>query len=259
MQRLAGASADGGGCLRDVRIERALTIADDQPFQLDIRVFGTPHAAEIWSVRDHEPKNVARHAVACLHPMPCTQRYCCEVFDYWKSLPEGVDTERLYDEFEQHSFDYVPVFRPITDLRRNRMAGRALARLELPKEIPGSIEGYITHPILLDGCFQIILSLIGREDGLYLPTSIGVLEVRRPLPRAFWCLGRLRQRNRRVVDCDLWMLDICGNFLARAIDIACKSPIGAHGRIDGLAGSAPSQVWQAETQAVPPGLLARRR
>jgi hypothetical protein len=235
-QRLAGVSPDGSGCLRDVVIERNLIIADDRPFQLDIRLSYGLNAAEVWSVSDNEPRHVTRHAVAHLHPLQEMPTHRCEVFDYWKRMPESVNADQLYSELERHSIAHAAMFRPITDLRRNRIAGWALARLELPKEAPGSTEGYVAHPILLDGCFQALLSLIGSDLVLDLPTSIGSFEVHRPLPRNLWCLGKLRRRDERAIECDLWMVDACGENLARVIGLTCKAPTVGHPKIERAAG-----------------------
>jgi acyl transferase domain-containing protein len=222
-QQFSSAAERDGWCVRDIRIECPLIIASDNPPQLDIRVSSEGDAVEVWSVRGNESGQGTRHAVARLHPLPGVERHRCEVFEYWSRLPEQVEIDWLYERLAVLSLQYGPMFRAITELRRDSRRGEVLARLELPEGVAGGVDGHIAHPILLDACFQTMVSLASSEDGAYLPTGIRSVEVHSPLPTALWCWGRLGHTDEWEIDCELRLFDGHGDIVARVRGLTCSS------------------------------------
>lgn len=98
---------------------------------------------------------------------------------------EELSCQELYDTTRALGFDYGPAFRP---LRTAWTSGvEALAELELPPHLAGTIEDYTLHPTMLDGLFQLTFALVADRDAAqpeerYLPFSLNELKVHGPLP-----------------------------------------------------------------------------
>ncbi|MDP4182128.1 MAG: SDR family NAD(P)-dependent oxidoreductase, partial [Bacillota bacterium] len=91
--------------------------------------------------------------------------------------------EQLYSEFYAMGFKYGTSFRVIREVRGN--GGEAIAFLELPSELEDEVSQYVLHPSLMDGALQTLSGLLTSYDGnpeqMYLPFSIGSIEIFRPL------------------------------------------------------------------------------
>lgn len=99
--------------------------------------------------------------------------------------------------------------------------GEGLARLELPEDFAGEVEGFLLHPALLDVATALASALHGES---YLPLSYGRVEVRRRLPARLW--SHLRQAGepeaKETITVDLSLLDDDGREVVRIERFAMK-------------------------------------
>ncbi|MEW6381937.1 MAG: alpha/beta fold hydrolase [bacterium] len=93
-----------------------------------------------------------------------------------------------YQAFQSGGLKYGPGFQTIRELFFN--GKEALARLEVPQNLKGSIQEFGLHPSLMDGALQTVAGLMasqseGQEkssaDALYLPFALGEVEIISPL------------------------------------------------------------------------------
>jgi len=65
----------------------------------------------------------------------------------------------------------------------------SLALLELPESLRGEFRKYVLHPSLMDGALQSVAGM-GKsgeaEEGMYLPFSLGEVEIIKPLAERCW-------------------------------------------------------------------------
>ncbi|MCP5420384.1 MAG: SDR family NAD(P)-dependent oxidoreductase [Gammaproteobacteria bacterium] len=91
-----------------------------------------------------------------------------------KRCDAPVATQDFYAEFERRGLDFGVGFRSIRQLWRGQ--GEALGEVELADGLNQPNSGYALHPVLLDGCLQVLAAAIPESDGddaLYLPIGIG--------------------------------------------------------------------------------------
>ncbi|MEW6381385.1 MAG: polyketide synthase dehydratase domain-containing protein, partial [bacterium] len=96
--------------------------------------------------------------------------------------------QECYQAFQSGGLKYGPGFQTIRELFFN--GKEALARLEVPQNLKGSIQEFGLHPSLMDGALQTVAGLMasqseGQEkssaDALYLPFALGEVEIISPL------------------------------------------------------------------------------
>ncbi len=92
---------------------------------------------------------------------------------------EAVTPAAFYADFETRGLDFGPGFRAIRELWRG--AGQALGRVELATDLAARGGGYQFHPVLLDGCLQVMAAAMPPDEGdaLYLPIGITRYTLRR--------------------------------------------------------------------------------
>ena len=141
-----------------------------------------------------------------------------------EQIPVGL----FYQRMEILGLNYGPAFQGIRFLRRG--GGESLGDLRLGES--ESAEGYVLHPALLDGCFQLMGAALPSGDlgeGVFVPVGLEKLQVFRPAGPSVRCHARLRKdgdsRTKSMIKGDLTLLDdngqvvaeVTGLWLARAM------------------------------------------
>ena len=114
-----------------------------------------------------------------------------EIANLKARIPE-MDVVAFYNALAAVGIVHGPAFRVLQSLGSDH--GEAIGELVLPsgQEDVGSS----THPVLLDGCFQVLAALAGwagaGEQAVYLPFSYERLWLSGPLPQRVFCHARLR-------------------------------------------------------------------
>ncbi len=118
--------------------------------------------------------------------------------------------------------DYGPAFQPVERVVVNDTAGCAHVTLNLPEAAPPA-EGFLLHPVLLDGAMQGVIALLSavvRPEGQSLvPVRIGRLAVRRGAAVPATAEVSLTRRGERVLAADLVLRDAAGGLVATCQDL----------------------------------------
>ncbi len=118
--------------------------------------------------------------------------------------------------------DYGPAFQPVDRVLVDDAAGRGLVTLRLPEAAPPA-EGFLLHPVLLDGAMQglvALLSTLVRPEGQSLvPVRIGRLAVLRGAAPPCSAEVALTRRGERVLAADLVLRDADGAVVATCHDV----------------------------------------
>ena len=113
--------------------------------------------------------------------------------DGLKSGMQSQDVGDFYRTRAEASIGLGPSFRTLQGLWAAN--GEAVGEITLPDAVDGS--GIDLHPVLLDGCFQVLSaarhSARGEDEVTYLPFGWERLWLRQQLPEQFVCHARLRE------------------------------------------------------------------
>ena len=125
----------------------------------------------------------------------------------WLSLPVALDGAGHYAGCVARGMHYGPGFRGVTELRLSDADDdRRLAAgwIDLPDLVNDAhhegLDAYRSHPAILDGCLQVIVSLMGQFEQRrcsYIPVRVDRLRWFAPLPRRVFCQARLLRDSGR--------------------------------------------------------------
>ena len=119
--------------------------------------------------------------------------------DELKSRLDSKDVSEFYRSRASTGVELGPPFRTLRALWAAE--GEAMGELSLPEVV--DLDGVEVHPLLLDGCFQVMAearSMATSEDGVaYLPFGWESLWLNGPLPDQLVCHARLREAEEEVV------------------------------------------------------------
>lgn len=133
------------------------------------------------------------------------------------SLKAAVSIERepaaFYRELSRIGLQYGPSFQSVRALRVAAQGARVLALIECRPELRS--DGYRAQPVMLDACFQVLVSMLDDNESTFLPTGFKELRLLVPtLPARYWCEAVQVSATPRHVDADLTIIDDEGRVLA---------------------------------------------
>jgi acyl transferase domain-containing protein/NADPH:quinone reductase-like Zn-dependent oxidoreductase/NAD(P)-dependent dehydrogenase (short-subunit alcohol dehydrogenase family) len=136
---------------------------------------------------------------------------------------EQIDAAMFYAGFVQRGLGFGPLFQSVKRLWKG--SHQALGEVTLREPLPSDRRGYHMHPLLLDGCLQLVGAALmpATDDELYLPFAIGRYTLHRDGGQACWAHvvvdagkgGETRRADLRVFDTD-------GELVAELDDVRLK-------------------------------------
>jgi acyl transferase domain-containing protein/NADPH:quinone reductase-like Zn-dependent oxidoreductase/acyl carrier protein/ubiquinone/menaquinone biosynthesis C-methylase UbiE len=132
-----------------------------------------------------------------------------------------VEKSDCYRLFGKLGLNYGPMFQGIEHLWIG--SGEALADICLPQDLAAG--EYLTHPSLLDSCFQTLLGAsldAGLHAALYLPVRIRRLVYWRSPANRVWCRARLSSITGSQLTGDLELFDESGKCVASVQGFVCE-------------------------------------
>lgn len=128
------------------------------------------------------------------------------------------DVAALYAKADDAGLHFGPAFRPLARVWRH--GDTAVARLRLDPK--AAFAGAVLHPSLVDGAFQMLLSLVSWQDDsltdfIYLPVRVGRLLLFEP-GQAATARASLARQSRRSLTAHFSLFDASGRELARLDD-----------------------------------------
>ena len=154
----------------------------------------------------------------------------------------------LYGRLASVGIAYGPAFRTLGALWRGE--GAALGEVALPAALSG--EGLLAHPVLLDGCFQVLSGAWGDLEGeeVWLPWGWERLWIWGRLPGRLVCHARLREGrgSGEVREADLALYGAGGEALGGVSGLALKRA----GRSAVLGVGVGELLYEVDWRAGPP-------
>ncbi len=210
--------------LRELQLLRTLPVAKDGAREVRLsldaetglfRIESRPRlSAEAWTL--HARGQVGPTTLAALPDTPLADP-ACEA-----ATAITVSGEALIATAQGFGLHYGPAFRPVREVRLSPDGASAIARLALPPEAPADDEGWLLHPVRLDGALQGLLELMaqhGTEEGkAIVPVRFGRLVVRRGSTLPVRAELRVLHRGERSGQCAVVLRDGAGQVVARLDD-----------------------------------------
>jgi acyl transferase domain-containing protein/NADPH:quinone reductase-like Zn-dependent oxidoreductase/acyl carrier protein len=201
----------------DLAILRPLSLEPDRT--REVRVLADEEGGFVLESRRRlaeEPWSLsARARIAALPRLPASEPAP-------PAGPRRVAGERVVTLAARCGLDYGPAFRPVVEVLADDAEARASVTLRLPEAAPPA-EGFILHPVLLDGALQGLVALLAalvRPAGQSLvPVRIGRLAARRGAAVPVMAEVALTRRGERFIAADLVLRDADGVVVATGHDV----------------------------------------
>ena len=140
---------------------------------------------------------------------------------------ESVAHEVFYEDFAARGLQFGPAFRSVKSLWRagNGAGSRALGSVALAEELVAPQGGHRIHPVLLDGCLQVLAAAVRTDsaDDLFLPFSIGRYRLLGAPGRQCWAYAVAHgQTSAETRSADVYVFDETGAMIAELIEVGLK-------------------------------------
>ena len=136
--------------------------------------------------------------------------------------PEAQSPEELYAGFERRGLEFGNAFRTVKQLWRGDQ--EAFGLVELATDNQGEVPRYGMHPVLLDGCIQVLAAALPDGDGapLYLPIGIGAYRLQRSPGVRCYSHVRVQSLSEQAGRADISVFDEQGKAIAELSAIQLK-------------------------------------
>jgi acyl transferase domain-containing protein/NADPH:quinone reductase-like Zn-dependent oxidoreductase len=209
-------------CIRDVVIGEAMLLPDDGAARLVQTVVEPGPAGPSLAISSLDASGSAwiRHASAqpgvgdasLAGPSLAELRVRCT---------DPVELAALYGELQRRGIDFGEHFHVIRTLARG--SGEALAEIALGDALAREAGAYRMHPVLLDGCLQVMAAaLIAQDDALYLPIAVGRYALARSPGTRCWSHASIGPAEGGIRRATLRVFAEDGTLVAALDDIRLK-------------------------------------
>jgi acyl transferase domain-containing protein/acyl carrier protein len=166
-------------------------------------------------------------------------------------MPHSVSAEEHYTGASLRGLDYGPGFQGVCNVLLTASSAHqreALAEISLPFLEAESLEGYHSHPSLLDSCVQVLITLIGQNDkgnSSTIPVHLGKVRSIAPLTSRIFCHVVMKSESARSAVADFHVMDPAGNLLLRIDEARCQKVDFKHNAASPLI----SEWWRPDATA----------
>lgn len=140
---------------------------------------------------------------------------------YLGRCSETVEPENLYATFERRGVELGSSFRVLRQLRCGQT--EAIGEVVLGADLVNEASKYRLHPVLLDGCLQVIGAAFPRgeelADALYLPIGVARFVLYRRPSNRIWCYAVVRSAADNLRRVDLKIFDADGSVAGELYDV----------------------------------------
>ena len=232
-------------CLEQVTIAAALLLPDDGTARTLQVVCAPAHddavAVSIASLAAQPPdaagsgaaaQGWTRHVTAILRsvadrPDGASDADGASLGEAAAACSEALSPDEQYANFERLGLAFGSDFRSIRSLRGG--PSQALGEVDLSPALWRQASSYAIHPVLLDGCLQVLAAALRGEGdaALYLPIGIGRHVLHRRPAGPCWSHARIGAGGGEIRQADVRVFDAGGHLVAELQDVQLKR-VGRH-------------------------------
>ncbi|OON73827.1 non-ribosomal peptide synthetase/type I polyketide synthase [Streptomyces tsukubensis] len=231
--------------LGDVELRKALFLSDDAPRTVQLSLSTRTSAFTIATGGGPDGAETVVHARGVVHGGSLAPVAPGPSLDALRARGEQhMDAVGCYAALGALGYHYGPAFQGIAEVWRSR--GEALARIVPPECVGDETSGHHLHPVLLDACFQALLTAglplgapTGRTDagGILLPLAIDEVRTAPVGNRTLWVHAKVTGGRDGELVGDLTLHDEHGERLGhvrgfRAADVEQASAAVSTATID---------------------------
>ncbi len=215
--------------LTDVTIRQALLLPVDGAVRSLQLVAGPEHdgarLATISSVADGADDGWTAHVTAHLRRGASASPAAGRFEAARRACTESLDLDAFYEGFERRGLDFGSAFRSLRQLWRG--VGQALGDVELDPALEPDLAAWGLHPVLLDGCLQVLsAALTDADEQLYLPVGIGRMVMHARGARRCFGHATVREGHGPSRHADVVVFDSKGAVLAEIVDVQLQPVSG---------------------------------
>lgn len=140
-----------------------------------------------------------------------------------KRLSKAISITDFYEDFSMKSMDYGLGFQSVVEMFRDDNS--ILGRIVLPSVVSDEERiGYRIHPVLLDGCFQLLNTLVTSDSHAYLPFSVEGYSLEKNIKNELWSEIRLidSATDNQTVAARISLWDENGEFVGEIEKLSVK-------------------------------------
>jgi len=202
-----------GWRLNDVEIRAPLVISSDRAIDYVSSYERSTSRVAIRSVESGKIGEGQLHLTGNVAALQTAETRHVDLQALKTALSIEQDPAVFYRELSRIGLQYGPKFQSVRALRVAPEGGRVLALIERDADLRG--DGYRAQPVMLDACFQVLVSMLDDNESTFLPTGFKELRLLVPaLPDHYWCEAVQVSATPRHVDADLTIIDDAGRVLA---------------------------------------------
>ena len=223
--------------VEDLRFEKALFLSGDEaprlqlscdPNQASFAIYSHGTTAESWT----------QHVTGKFYRLQ--QSEVSESFDLAEirqRCSRRLSKEDCYKEFDKLDINYGPYFQSLEQIYGGQ--GEALGDIRIHKDLDAGCDQYILHPVILDGCFQVILGTMAlsedhgnQVEGTYLPVGVESIRLYERPEGTIYAYAKLEEQRRSHSRGSIWLLDSAGRTIGEIRGLTCRAIDETGQRID---------------------------
>jgi len=244
-------------CIEDVAISEAM-LFDDSGEGLLVQTVCNPAEAGAIPVSVNSVSHAAgesgpwlRHLTGKLRIEGLPPRGSADLNAARARCREPLSPADLYGSFQRRGIDLGDGFRVISNLARGQ--SEACGQIVLGADLAREVSSYRIHPVLLDGCLQVIGAALTDHENpetLYLPVGIARLTLHRRPGAHCWCHVVVRSGTGDLRRVDMKIFDADGGLVGEMDDVQLKRL--THGLLGRPGGRLLDQcLWQTDWKIAP--------
>ena len=183
-----------------------LVMTSDTPDATDFHVYSQTSQSISWSL----------HASGTIEFVDEVQSGTDSTWNDLRSQPVDIAAEEFYSHASQRGLGYGPNFQSVMGVMQQQTG--ILSKIKLSDELIPQTAKYLLHPVLLDACFQTLLTALpASNQDTYLPTSVEAIEKYEApsFDHEFWCYVVPTVEKDRVTG-DIHLFDENGQMILSA-------------------------------------------
>ncbi len=208
----------------DVSIEEALLLDRDGATRTLQLVSGPSRDGAVpvtlSSAAADEP--FRRHVTALLRPAAPAVAAGPSLAEARSACTRSCSVDDHYAGFEARGLDFGEGFRVVRELFSGE--NQALGRIELGAALAAEAPSYRMHPVLLDGCLQVLAAALSGDtaQALYLPIAFGAYALHGAPHTRCWSHVRVSEERAETRRADVLVFDDHGELLAEVREVTLK-------------------------------------
>lgn len=209
--------------LNNIKFKKALFLSDEIGSKLQVNFASKDAHLTISGLSSEQNWNV--HCTANIKTISDFSSQNIDIEKLKTECINEIPLQKCYNYLRNLGLEYGPLFQGINRVWTDGSTSTAYVKVD--ESI--STQQYILHPVLLDACFQVMLTTSVTENDdvnkqrVYLPTSIESIKIYRNVPDKMWVRTFMSEINEKRMRGDFEAYDDNGNVILEVTNVVANS------------------------------------